>query len=100
VFVLEEEALGTISWFLPQGLSQYCLLEAQWLCDFTNTISQPVFAPGTYYIAMWNPSGFPTDYTANIGYSEENYQPNPELEALVANNGLLHRACDPPYPFR
>jgi hypothetical protein len=100
IFALEEGDLGDISWFLPKGLSQNCLLNAQWLCDFSNTIAQPVFYPGTYYIAMWNPTGIPTDYTANIGYSEANFTPNPEAEAEIRDNGLLHRSCHDPYPFR
>jgi hypothetical protein len=100
IFALEESDLGDISWFLPQGLSQYCLLEAPYLCDFSNTIAQPVFYPGTYYIAIWNPTGLPTDYTANIGYSEENYTPNPEAEDLIRDNALLHRSCHEPYPLR
>jgi hypothetical protein len=98
VFVLEGD-LG-LSWFLPKGLSQYCLLNAQYLCDFSNTIARPVFYPGTYYIAIWNPTGIPTDYTANIGYSEANYTPNPEAEDEVRDNALLHRSCHEPYPLR
>ena len=100
IFTLDEGDLGPISWFLPSGLTQECLMTAQWQCDFSNTIAQPVFYPGTYYIVIWNPKGIPTDYTANIGYGEENYQPNPEAEALVRDNGLLHRRCHGPYPFR
>ena len=75
-------------------------MTAQWQCDFSNTIARPVFYPGTYYIVIWNPTGIPTDYTANIGYSEENYQHNPDAEDLVRDNGLLHRTCHQPYPFR
>lgn len=100
IFALEEGDLGDISWFLPKGLSQHCLLEAQWLCDFSNTIAQPVFYPGTYYLAIWNPTGIATDYTANIGFSEANYTPNPEAEDLIRDNALLHRSCHEPYPFR
>lgn len=100
IFTLEEGDLGDISWFLPQGLSQHCLLEAQWECDFSNTIALPVFYPGTYYVAIWNPTGIPTDYTANIGYSEEHFTPNPEAEDLIRDNALLHRTCHEPYPFR
>lgn len=100
VFHLEEGDLGDISWFLPQGLSQQCLTEAQWLCDFSNTIAQPVFYPGTYYLAIWNPTGIPTDYTANIGFSEENYSPDPDVLELIRDNALLHRSCHEPYPFR
>lgn len=100
IFTEEDDSIGRISWFLPEGLSQTCLLSNQLSCDFTHTIARPVFYPGTYYIVIWNPSGVPTDYTANIGYGEANYQPNPELEALVRNNRLLHRTCHTPYPFR
>jgi hypothetical protein len=68
-------------------------------CDFTNTIAQPVFYPGTYYLAMWNPTGIPTDYIASIGYSEAHYEADPEiLEQL--QDGVLHRSCHEPYPFR
>jgi len=100
IFNLEEGHLGDISWFLPEGLSQDCLLNAPYLCDFTNTIAQPVFAPGTYYIAIWNPTGIPTDYTANVGTSEENFVEDEEVEELVADNKTLHRSCNTPYPFR
>lgn len=94
----EVEALGNTAWFLPDGLTQDCLLHAPWLCDFSNTIAQPVFVPGTYYIVMWNPSGRPIDYTANIGFSEENFEPNEDLEELVKDNGLVHLPCKDPYP--
>ena len=100
IFQLEEGDLGDISWFLPKGLSQNCLLNAQWLCDFSNTIAQPVFYPGTYYLAIWNPTGVPTDYTANIGYIEAGLTPDPEAQDLIRDNGLLHRSCHEPYPFR
>jgi hypothetical protein len=93
-----ESDLGVIRWFLPLGLSQHCLLEAQWECDFSHSIAQPVFYPGTYWIAMWNPTGIPTDYTANIGYSEANYEPpDPEIIALVRDYGIRHRSCHEPY---
>jgi hypothetical protein len=101
VFQLEEADLGTISWFLPLGLTQECLLTNPSLCDFTNTIAQPVFYPGDYYLAIWNPTGIPTDYTANIGYSEANYTPaDPATAALIRDNGLAHRGCSAPYPLR
>jgi hypothetical protein len=100
IFHLEEGDLGEISWFLPDGLTQECLLSNPFLCDFTNTIAQPVFYPGDYYIAMWNPTGIPTDYTANIGYEEDNFSSDPEVEDMIRDNGLLHRSCHEPYPFR
>ena len=37
-----------------------------------------------------NPTGAVTDYTANVGTTEDNYEPNPEAEDLVRDNGLLH----------
>ncbi len=100
IFVLPpgEADLGNMSWFLPQGLTQHCLEEAQWECDFSNTIAQPVFYPGTYYIVMWNPTGVQTDYTANIGYSEAHYEePSPEDVEILRDWGILHRGCAP-YP--
>ncbi len=101
VFHLEESAeLGEISWFLPEGLSQDCLLNNQAACDFTNTISQPLFYPGDYYLAIWNPNGVPTDYTANIGFIETGVEGTPEVNDMVRDNGLLHRSCHEPYPFR
>jgi hypothetical protein len=101
IFHLEEGDLGDISWFLPKGLTQECLLENQALCDFSNTIAQPVFYPGDYYIVIWNPTGIPTDYTANIGFSEENTaEADPAVADLIRDNGLLHRSCHAPYPFR
>jgi hypothetical protein len=101
IFHLEESVeLGEISWFLPEGLSQECLLTNQAACDFTNTISQPVFYPGTYYLAIWNPNGVPTDYTANIGFIENGVEGTPEVNDMIRDNGLLHRSCHEPYPFR
>ena len=81
-------------------LGQDCLLNNQAACDFTNTISQPVFYPGTYYLAMWNPNGVPTDYTANIGFIETGEEGTPEVNDMIRDNGLLHRSCHEPYPFR
>ncbi len=93
LFTQQDPGAGTLSWFLPKGLTQSCLLENQGTCDFSNTIAQPVFYPGTYSIVMWNPTGAPADYTANIGYDESNYESRQELEALVRDNALLHRPC-------
>ncbi|MCP4217477.1 MAG: hypothetical protein GY765_22745 [bacterium] len=59
-----------IWWFLPKGLSQDCLYNSPWSCDYTNTISQPVFNPGTYNIVIFNSTGRPGDYTASIGILE------------------------------
>ncbi len=42
---------------------------------------------------MYAPSGKAQDYTANIGLSEENFVPNPEVQDLARENGLLHTAC-------
>lgn len=100
IFELEESAdLGTITWFLPEGLSQDCLLHNQAACDFSNTIGQPVFYPGDYYLAIWNPNGVPTDYTANIGFVETGVEGTPEVHDMIRDNGLLHRNCHEPYPF-
>jgi len=100
IFHLEEGDLGDISWFLPEGLSQDCLLNNQAACDFTNTISRPVFYPGDYYLAIWNPNGVPTDYTANIGFIESGEEGDPEDLDKIRDNGLLHRPCTEPYPWR
>jgi hypothetical protein len=62
------------AWFLPDGLTEQCLLYAPWTCDFSNTISTPVFVPGDYFLVMWNPTGQPMDYTANIGFREDLFQ--------------------------
>ncbi len=59
-----------IYWYLPKGLTQECLYTSPWSCDYTNTISQAVFAPGTYYIVIFNDTDRPGDYTANIGILE------------------------------
>lgn len=73
-----------ITWFLPKGLSQDCLYNSPWSCDYTNTISQPVFNPGTYYIVMFNDTGRPGDYTANIGVLEGFDGPQtPEQHAII-----------------
>jgi len=102
IFTLEEDAdLGSITWFLPKGVTQDCLFNNPLSCDFTNTIAQPVFYPGTYYIAIWNPTSIPTDYTANIGYSEVGTTPpDAQTADLIRDNGLAHRGCHPAYPFR
>ena len=98
IFSVEEEGLS-LSFFLPKGLTDECLRTNPTACDFTNTIAQPVFYPGTYYIVMWNPAMIPTDYIASVGFSEAHYDPDPEiLEKL--KEGVLHRTCHTPYPFR
>lgn len=100
LFVLPAEGgidLG-LSWFLPQGLTQDCLFYAPWTCDYTNTVSTVVFAPGMYFLAVWDPDGVKQDYTLNVGFLEDNYQPDPLLEAWVQDNGHLHLPCTPPYP--
>jgi hypothetical protein len=101
IFHLEESTdLGEISWFLPEGLSQDCLLNNQAACDFSNTISRAIFYPGDYYLAIWNPNGVPTDYTANIGFIEDGVEGTPEVNDMIRDNGLLHRSCHEPYPLR
>ena len=82
-----------IAWFLPQGITQDCLLNNPFQCDFSNSIALPVFVPGIYSIIMYDPDGKAQDYTANIGSSEENQIPNPEVEDLIRDNNLLHTAC-------
>lgn len=88
-----------ITWFLPQGLTQHCLYNTPWSCDYTNTISQAVMAPGTYYIVIFNDTGRPGDYTANIGVLEGFDPPKtPEQEAiieLVASGGWYRLPCVP-----
>ena len=95
-----ELALG-ISWFLPLGLTQECLLEAPWTCDYRNTISQPIFVPGNYYVVMWDPEGKQQDYTANIGFLEEvsGEIDQTDMQEMVKDNALLHRPCRDPYPW-
>ncbi len=34
----------------------------------------PTFVPGDYFLVMWNPTGEPMDYTANIGFREDLFQ--------------------------
>ena len=76
VFESPEEGVEA-SWFLPEGLTQFCLLEAPFLCDFSNTISYlltedtgyPV-GEYTFFLAMWDPAALTRDYTANIGADE------------------------------
>jgi hypothetical protein len=82
-----------IGWFLPQGITQDCLLNHPYLCDFSNSIALPVFVPGIYNIIVYDPAGKAQDYTANIGSSEENRIPNSEVEDLIRDNNLLHTAC-------
>lgn len=98
IFSVEEEGLS-MSFFLPVGLTDECLRTNPTACDFSNTISTAVFYPGTYYLVMWNPANIPTDYIASVGYSEAHYEADPEvLEQL--QDGVLHRSCHEPYPFR
>ena len=85
-----------IAWFLPLGLTQQCLLRPPPPCDFSNTIAQPVFIRGDYWIIMWDPSGKVQDYTANIGTSEENTIRNQKIEDFVRDNGHLHTDCHEP----
>ncbi|MFB2768741.1 hypothetical protein ACE1AT_05530 [Pelatocladus sp. BLCC-F211] len=89
-----------LSWFLPEGLTQDCLLSGNCTPEnFRNTISTAVTLPGTYYIAMWNPTGQPIDYTANIGFQEDlSNVPDPEIVKEIKNNKLLHTPCSIPYP--
>lgn len=88
-----------IYWFLPKGLSQDCLFNAPWTCDYTNTISQPIFNPGTYFVVMFNDTGRPGDYTANIGVLEGFDGPQtPEQKAileLVASGEFYKVNCVP-----
>ena len=72
-----------ISWYLPEGLTQYCLYNAPYLCDYTNTISQAVFAPDTYYLVVYDDTGRFGDYTANIGFLEMGEEQTPEQEAII-----------------
>ena len=85
-----------IGWFLPDGLTQKCLLENPAECNFSNTINQPIFIPGTYWIVIWDPSRKEQDYTANIGFSERNTVPNEEVEDIIRDNGHLHTPCHDP----
>lgn len=94
VFFAEDDL--NLSWFLPLGLSQDCLLTGT--CDFSNVISRFVTIPGTYYIAIWDKSGKPQDYTANIGFREDLTNPDPVILDAVRDNKLLHTPCTDPYP--
>ncbi len=91
--IAEPELDLGIGWFLPQGITQDCLLNNPRQCDFSNSIALPVFVPGIYNIIVYDPDGKAQDYTANIGSSEENRIPNPEVEDLIRDNNLLHTAC-------
>ena len=76
---------GDYAWFLPQGLTEQCLLHAPWLCDFSNTINTPVFVPGTYFLLIWNPTGGRIDYTANFGCREDLFEgPTDTTEKVAA----------------
>ncbi len=100
------------AWFLPQGLTQFCLLNAPWTCDFSNTINMPVFVPGIYRIVIWNPTRLPLDYTANFGFREDLFEGDPDtpekLDArvradvvtpLINDFKMNRRACRDPYPY-
>lgn len=95
--VFSDPSLG-LAWFLPLGLTQECLFGDPRTCDYRNTISVPVFVPGTYHLVMWDPDGQPQDYTANIGFLEGGIPADPAVIAAVRDNGWLHGPCTPPYP--
>ena len=97
--VFSDPNLG-LAWFLPLGLTQECLFNAPWACDYTNTISVPVFVPGTYYLVVWDPDGVPQDYTANIGFLEGGIPADPAVIEAVRDGGWLHHPCTEPYPGR
>jgi hypothetical protein len=94
--IFHDEAGLHISWFLPLGLSEECLFNGG--CDFSNTISRAVFIPGPYMLAIWDPDGNPQDYTANIGFREDNTLPNLPVQDFVRDNAHLHTPCTEPYP--
>lgn len=97
--IFSDPALG-LAWFLPLGLTQDCLFNAPWTCDYSNTISVAVFVPGAYYLVVWDPDGVPQDYTANIGFLEGGLPADPAVIDFVRDNGWLHQPCTPPYPSR
>ena len=79
-------------------MSEECLFAQPFpTCDFSHTIFEFVFVPGTYQLVIWDLEGRPQDYTANIGFSEENTVPNPEGESQIKDNQHLHEHCRPPY---
>lgn len=97
---------GDYAWFLPQGLTENCLLNAPQTCDFSNTISTPVFVPGDYYLVIWDPKGKKMDYTANVGFRERLLSgpaDTPEkiaarsraevVESVINNFKTSHRIC-------
>lgn len=89
-----------IYWYLPDGLTQHCLYNAPWTCDYTNTISHTVFTPGTYYIVVFNDTGRPGDYTASIGILEGFDPPKTEEQERrleeVANGSWYRVNCVQP----
>jgi hypothetical protein len=97
VFKLPE---ADVSWFFPLG---------EGLISWTTT------TPGDYYIVIWNPTGKPGDYTANIGFGEPEPDSDPpynfsceergrieSILPLVEGNKIYHVPCreaEGPSPF-
>jgi len=93
VFALTEVPGVYISWFFP--------------VDFENDlILYTIDQPGTYYIVIWNPDGWPCDYTANIGFEEtfstEDRFRVETITPMYSDHKLLHVPCsevEGPRPF-
>jgi hypothetical protein len=83
-----------ISWFFPAAP------ETDFI--FVNNIT----VSGDYYIAVWNPTRLPGDYTANIGFAEEFSVEDKVRESIIiplySDHKLFHFPCldmEGPSPF-
>lgn len=102
------EPTANISWFLPKGMTEQCMMgnpptvPPMATCDMSNIIAftPPYALPlqnGIYYFVVWADDARHQDYTLSIGYSDEYYYRTDD-EYLTYNNAYLHTPCTEPYP--
>jgi MYXO-CTERM domain-containing protein len=89
--VFYEPSSGNFS-FLPLGVTNDCIWNEPWACDWSHTIGGTREDAGRYLVAVWTTTGEAADYVLSVGMSDANYYVS-EDEALVANNAWLHFPC-------
>ena len=84
-----------IAWFFPIPENM-----------MTDLVFEECSTPGTYYVVIWNPTGRPCDYTANLGltehFTDEDLLRNSIVNKQYSHNRLLHVSCpefEGPAPF-
>jgi len=104
------EKVANISWFLPEGMSEQCIMgnppsvPPMATCDLSNIIvtprpPAPQLPNGTYYIVVWSEQIVPQDYTLAIGFIDAGYYQKTPDEPLTYDNAHLHLPCSEPYPW-